>query len=54
MSGYRLGNVASTTDGHGFHILRADSGLVVHFQFKTEEKAKTAHERLAGMIAGVR
>ena len=54
MTGYKLTNVASTTDGHGFHILRADNSLVVHFNFKTEEKAKIAHERLAGMISDVR
>jgi hypothetical protein len=50
MTGYKLGNVASTTDGYGFHILRADNSLVVHFNFKTEEKARIARERLAGMI----
>jgi hypothetical protein len=48
MAGYKLGSVASTIDGHGFHILRADNSLVVHFNFKTDEKAKMAHERLAG------
>jgi len=30
-----------------FHILRADNSLVVHFNFKTDEKAKIAHERLS-------
>jgi|HubBroStandDraft_2_1064218.scaffolds.fasta_scaffold570223_1 hypothetical protein len=53
MAGYKLGSVASTIDGHGFHILRADNSLVVHFNFKTDEKAKIAHERLAGMIGDV-
>ena len=53
MTGYKLGNVASTTDGYGFHILRADNSLVVHFNFKTEEKARIARERLAGMIGEV-
>ena len=53
MTGYKLTNVALTTDGHGFHILRADNSLVVHFNFKTEEKAGIAHERLAGMIGDV-
>ena len=38
---------------YGFHILRADNSLVVHFNFKTEEKARIAHERLAGMIGDV-
>ena len=47
------GSVASTIDGHGFHILRADNSLVVHFNFQTGEKAKIAHERLAGMISDV-
>ena len=53
MAGYKLGNVVSTANGHGFHILRADNSLVVHFNFKTEEKASIAHERLAGMIGDV-
>ena len=53
MAGYKLGSVASTIDGYGFHILRADNSLVVHFNFKTDEKAKIAHERLAGMIGDV-
>jgi hypothetical protein len=53
MAGYKLGSVASTIDGHGFHILSADNSLVVHFNFKTDEKAKITHERLAGMIGDV-
>jgi hypothetical protein len=53
MAGYKLGSVASTIDGYGFHILRADNSLVMHFNFETDEKAKIAHERLAGMIGDV-
>jgi hypothetical protein len=38
MTGYKLGNVASTTDGYGFHILRADNSLVVHFNLRQRKK----------------